>query len=208
MDSLKWSELKILLDTVKPPLFSVKEDSDFIYLFTIVQGIRFDCILQKNTDDYSNYESTYSGRLNLTGSYDVNGKIIVSNYPFSDAAGFRFRGTSFTGTALAESTTDIDYKLVNERYINGGRLLVSNIGSNDKLTFQVVDVENVLGFGENVVLDEFITDYYVPTSGNLEVKLDYPAKIMSGLYVRLKYTNSTQLDTLIKCNLYLHWKSS
>jgi len=139
---------------------------------------------------------------------DASGVPIIKSMPFTDAAGFRFRGVSFSGTATAEATTDIDFQITQERYINGGRLLVSDIGDNDKITFQVVDKDNILGFGAGVVLDEFIKDYFVPTSGNLEVRLDYPAKLIAGLYLRLKYTNSRTSNSSIKCNLYLHWKAS
>jgi hypothetical protein len=133
--------------------------------------------------------------------------LLVESLPFTNPSGFRFRGASFSGTVSAESTADLDYEITQERWINGGRLLVSNIGQEDKITFQVVDKNNILGFGAGVVLDEFIKDYFVPDTGNLEVKLDYPAKIIAGLFLRLKYTNSNSSDITIKCNLYLHWKN-
>lgn len=139
---------------------------------------------------------------------DVDGALLVRSRAFANADGFRFRGASFSGTATAMTTTNLDYKITEERYINGGRLLVSNIGDDDKITFQVVDKDNILGYGANVVLDEFIKDYFVPTAGNLEVRLDYPAKIPANLYLRLKYTNSSLTSASIKCNLYLHWKAS
>jgi hypothetical protein len=138
---------------------------------------------------------------------DINGSPIVRLSPFNDAGGFRFRGASFSDSIVLNQTKDIDYLLAQDRYINGGRLLIDNIGLNDKITFQVVDKDNVLGYGTNVILDEFIKDYFIPTSGNLEVRLDYPAKILAGLYLRLKYTCTHVSGATIKCNLYLHWKA-
>jgi len=119
----------------------------------------------------------------------------------------RFRGASFTDTVSANSSKDIDYQITQERYINGGKLIVKNIGQDDKITFQVVDKDNVLGFGAGVVLDEFIKDFYLPINESLNVQLDYPAKIIAGLYLRLKYTNTNSIDAVVKCNLYLHWKA-
>jgi hypothetical protein len=138
---------------------------------------------------------------------DADGSPIVRTRAFTNADGFRFRGVSFKGTVLAGQTTNIDYELPMERYCNGGRLIVSQTGPDDEMTFQVVDVNNVLGYGAGVVLDEFITKYYVPDSGTLEVKLDYPAKIMAYLFLRIKYKNTSATDTTLKCNLFLHWKS-
>jgi hypothetical protein len=128
---------------------------------------------------------------------------------FSDSEGMRFRGTSFIDTVAADSTKSIDYKITEERYINGGKLIVKNMGDDDKITFQVVDKDNILGFGAGVVLDEFIKDFYLPLNESLNVQLDYPAKIMAGLYLRLIYTNTNTTETAtVKCNLYLHWRAS
>ena len=137
------------------------------------------------------------------------GKILATeSVPFANPSGLRFRGASFSGTVSGESTADIDYEITQERWINGGRLLISAIGPEDKITFQVVDKNNVLGLGAGVVLDEFIKDYFVPDTGNLEVRLDYPARIIAGLFLRLKYTNSNSSSITVKCNLYLHWKAA
>lgn len=159
--------------------------------------------------DSSKISSSASALAYLLGELrDTDGALLVRPRAFSNTDGFRFRGASFTGSVATNTTTDIDYKLTAERYINGGRLLVDNIGNDDKVTFQVVDKDNVLGYGAGTVLDEFIKDYYIPTSGNLEVRLDYPAKIAANLYLRLKYTSTHASGCNIKCNLYLHWKAA
>jgi hypothetical protein len=138
---------------------------------------------------------------------DTDGSALVRTRAFTNADGFRFRGMSFKGIAPAGQTSNIDYELPQERFCNGGRLIVSPIGPDDEMTFQVVDVNNVLGYGAGVVLDEFITRYYVPESGTLEVRLDYPAKILAYLFLRIVYKNTSATDTIVKCNLFLHWKS-
>lgn len=139
---------------------------------------------------------------------DSTGLPIYRGSPFTDSLGFRFRGHSFKDTVSTNTTKDIDYLVSAERWINGGRLIVDNIGADDKLTFQVVDKDNVLGYGAGAVLDEFIKDFYIPSTGNLEVALAYPARIYAGLYLRLKYTSTHASGCTVKCNLYLHWKAS
>lgn len=139
---------------------------------------------------------------------DTDGALLVRPRAFSNSDGFRFRGASFFGNIPANSTADIDFKLTADRFINGGRLIIDNLGSDDTMTFQVVDKDNVLGYGAGVVLDEFIKDYYIPDNATLEIKLDYPAKIVAGLYLRLKYTSTHASGCKIKCNLFLHWKAA
>jgi len=133
---------------------------------------------------------------------------VVRIKAFSDSEGMRFRGTSFSDTVAADSTKSIDYKITEERYINGGKLIIKNMGDDDKITFQVVDKDNIFGLGANTVLDEFIKDFYLPTNESLNVQLDYPARINAGLYLRLIYTNTnTTEQATVKCNLYLHWRA-
>jgi hypothetical protein len=144
----------------------------------------------------------------LGDAVDVDGSKIVRTRAFSSPDGFRFRGCSFSGNILANSTQDIDFKIVEDRYLNGGMVIVDNLGNDDKLTFQVVDKDNILGYGPGVILDEFIKDYFIPNDATLEVALDYPAKIIAGLYLRLKYTSTHESGCRVKCNLYLHWRAS
>ena len=147
-------------------------------------------------------------KVEVQGPKDASGRPIISHSPFSDTGGFRFRGASFTDTVATGTTKDIDYGLTAERWINGGRLIVDNIGDDDKITFQVVDKDNILGLGAGVVLDEFIKDFYIPKDGDLQVNLAYPARIVQGLYIRLKYTSTHASGCTLKCNLYLHWKAA
>lgn len=146
-------------------------------------------------------------QVELTAAKDSEQRIITVSTPFSNPSGFRFRGASFKDTVSANSTKDIDYKITQERWINGGLLIVDNIGTEDKVTFQVVDKDNVLGFGAGAVLDQFITDFYIPLDKKLEIVLSYPARIPAGLYLRLKYTSTHNDGCTVKCNLFLHWKA-
>ena len=117
---------------------------------------------------------------------DADGAMLIRSRAFSNSDGFRFRGASFKDTVTANTTKDIDFLISQERWINGGRALVDNIGADDQVTFQVVDKDNIFGFGAGVVLDQFISGYYVPQDGNLEIALAYPARLVAGLFLRFK----------------------
>ena len=146
----------------------------------------------------------------INNPVDSLGIPLVKNFPFSDASGFRFRGASFSGVGVAGNTTDIDYLIPAERWINGGSLLLKNHTFGDYYTFQVVDKDNIMGYGVGVVLDEFIDCYYVDDehSSQQQLMLAYPAKLYAGLYLRLKYTSVGLNNVTIKCNMFLHWKST
>ena len=152
-----------------------------------------------------------------------NTKHLVTNRPFAHTNGFRFRGQSFLGEVNHNETKDIDFKIEEERWINGGRLVVDNRGEGDKCTFEVVDKDYLYAgtlypadfngvawetaAPNGVVLDTFIDSFFIPTTGDLQVNLAYPARLVAGLYVRLKYTSTHAGGAKVKCNLYLHMKS-
>ena len=197
--NLEWSQLKIILPTSSLTLHYI-EYSDKYRITAYNSTIPLiECDLYKIHEDCLDFETNFKSLCNKP--------LTSKSYPFSDTGGFRFRGASFIGSVPSNTTQDLDFLVVQERWINGGRAIVNNIGPEDKLTFQIVDKDNVIGLGAGTVLDEFICEYYVPTNGSLEVSLAYPARIPAGLYIRLKYTSTHASGCTVKCNLYLHWKS-
>jgi hypothetical protein len=210
MKTTNWSTIKSFAQSRKLPVQYLEYDHSY-EVFVVDGALILNTIINKQieNDEKADFEANFKVNANKPIlPRDNNGREITSLSPFTDASGFRFRGSSFSGSCSANSTADIDFQITQERYINGGRLLVNNIGNDDKMTFQVVDKDNILGYGANAVLDEFIKDYFIPTTGNLEVRLDYPARIIAGLYLRLKYTSTHASGCSIKCNLYLHWKAT
>ena len=184
-------------------------EMDSIYEVLAIDGVfilvcRID--RQNTNSDLLDFETNFKPSANKPIEKRSSDGLLISK-PFKDAVGFRFRGASFKASVPANATQDVDYKIEQERWIDGGRALVDKIGSEDQITFQVVDKDNILGMGAGTVLDEFISGYYVPMDGNLEVRLPYPARIVAGLYLRLKYTSTHSEGCTLKCNLYLHWKA-
>lgn len=208
---LNWTHFKSIVDS-KSMSIQYIELENYYHLRAFDGVFSIDCELNKNpsdTTDLDDFEDNYKANANKPlVPKDSLGNPIYRGSPFTDALGFRFRGHSFIDTVTTGTTKDIDYQLTAERWINGGRLIIDNIGANDKLTFQVIDKDNIFGYGANTVLDQFIQDFYIPSTGNLEVVLAYPAKIVSGLYLRLKYTSTHASGCTVKCNLYLHWKAA
>ena len=123
----------------------------------------------------------------------------------ADKAKFRIQG--FNGTAQVSNTTSIDWVLPEERWISGAVLLAQGTHWGDKICLQIIDKDNILGFGVNVVLDEYVTDFFLVTDAEFQVQIDCPyvALVPSGVYIRLKYTNTSPLDQVeIAMNLISH----
>ena len=143
------------------------------------------------------------------GILDTDGYPVYRARAFNATDGFNFRGKGISGTATAGTTTDIDYKLTEERYINGCQLILNSHALGDTVTFQVVDKDNVLGYGAGVVLQEFGTTWQVSEDERNQgvFKVEYPAKILANLYVRIKYTSQGLTNVNVACNLFLHKKT-
>ena len=132
--------------------------------------------------------------------------IIPDKIPFAYSHGFRFRGTGVKSTVPNGTTHNLDYKLTEDRMINAVHLMLQNHVWDDYVKFQVIDIDNILGYGANVVLDEFASDWNVDpaTCSQRPEVIQYPAKIAKDLYVRIVYVSTGGTDVEIKANLYLH----
>lgn len=122
-----------------------------------------------------------------------------------------FRGTGISGVALPAvlgipTTTNIDYELTEDRLILGAYAILSGHSFGDKMTVQVIDKNNVLGYGANTVLNQFVTDWYVDPSVATQrgMEAPYPAKVFQGLFLRLKYTNTGLAPVAVYINALFH----
>jgi hypothetical protein len=111
-----------------------------------------------------------------------------------------------TGTAAAGNTTNIDYALTNDTLITGAQVLTNTAAFGDSISFQVVDVNNILGYGANVVLNQFVTNWQLRADSQeqIDLKVNYPAKIITGLYLRLIYVSTGTSPVAVAINYSLH----
>jgi hypothetical protein len=124
-----------------------------------------------------------------------------------DADKARYKLQGFKGTAAVNTTTNIDFELPEERWVSGGILMAQGTHWGDKICLQIIDINNVLGAGYNFVVDEYVTDFYLVTDSEFQIQIESPyvALIPAGLFVRIKYTNTSVLDP-VECvmNLVSH----
>jgi len=113
----------------------------------------------------------------------------------------------FRGTASVNSATNIDWKLTEDRWISGGILLATGTHWGDRVSIQIVDKDNVLGYGANTVLGQYVTDFYVVTDAQFQIQLEAPyiALVPANMYIRVVYTNTSLLDPVeIAFNVVTH----
>jgi len=147
--------------------------------------------------------------------YKANGnkKLVPDTDAYQRTDQFAFAGEGFTATAPKNgSTTNLDFKVTAERYINGIQILCSNTGAGDYAAFQIVDKDNVLGYGANTVLQEFAKTWQIADSNQDQgiLQLPFRGKIPANTYVRIKYTAANIPlggNVTVAANLLLHRKT-
>jgi hypothetical protein len=120
---------------------------------------------------------------------------------------FTYCPDGIKSVATAGSATAIDYKITrSSMWISGGQIVYRDASFGDYLTFQVVDKDNVLGFGNDVVLNTFVTKWYLdPSHTSMIVTSQYAAELKySGLYLRAIYTSVGETDVDVCINYDLH----
>lgn len=112
----------------------------------------------------------------------------------------QFSGQSIYFECASSSESYSDLVLTDDYLITGGQLLVEGGNLQDKIFMQVVHPS--LG-----VVNEFISGFRISidTSLQLNLVLEYPAKLSAGLSVRCKYISNDTLGVRkIAANLFLH----
>lgn len=118
----------------------------------------------------------------------------------------KFRGQGFEFTATAGTSTDHDYKFTEARLLEVPIILAKDHAWGDYIRFQVVDVDNILGYGAGVVLDEFASTWYLDHTTCTQARPDvwYSAEVIANLYIRVKYTSVGATNVEVKINLCNH----
>lgn len=146
----------------------------------------------------------------MSGEIDpLTGREIILTEAFAYNGQYEVKATGFSGQALANSTSNIDFSIGNEdRYINGIQLFLKNHVWGDTLGLSVVDVDNIYEYGAGFVLKTFGINWnvndQVQAQGNTQ--FSYVARIPANIYIRIIYTSIGQTPVDIKVNCLMHKK--
>jgi hypothetical protein len=115
------------------------------------------------------------------------------------------------GTIPAGTEVDLDYKMEQISYkgtnrasiFDGIEYFAKDATSEDEVTFQVVDKDNLLGYGANTVLEEFANKWFISPDTMNKILL-YRSAIAPNFYIRAKYKSYGATDVLFTMNLFRH----
>jgi hypothetical protein len=129
--------------------------------------------------------------------------------PFAVNTEYEAKATGYVGTATAGTTSNVDFAVgAEDRYIDGVRIILINHDAGDTMDFQVIDIDNVLGYGANTVLKQFGTSWNVDhekcdQGANV---YNFLARLYAGLYIRIVYHSVGATNVTVKLNLRLFKK--
>lgn len=181
------------------------EDETYYKIKLIDNTVLIDeCLINKSLEleDKVDFETNYKPYCNKP--------IKTLSKPFADADGFRARfGGHICGEAAFGETTNFDYYIDEERWINAVELILKDQAWGDYVKLQVVDKDNILGYGANVVLDTFGDNWNLTTDQERQgpYPAQFPARLYAGLYARLVYVSTGGTNVKVKVNYYLYKKT-
>lgn len=173
------------------------------WLKAIDSYFSFQCLIPTNPEhtDTADYIANYQSKANQP----IKSKVLSEP---ANVSLTRYIASNVIEVA-AESSANIDIKLEQvdnelQQILYGGALHAQNPDFSDHVKFQVIDIDNVLGYGANLVLKEYIEKAYLNQQGTFEDYDDAGAYLPVGLYLRCIYTNTkTSGSTKVKINYLL-----
>jgi hypothetical protein len=132
----------------------------------------------------TNYGSKLPGDPNIRTKMDLDAQRFA---PYLDAFNFNPTGAG---------TTQTTYKVpVNIVYVAIKTSLAGQTNG-DYAKVELVDVDNVLGFGAGTVLATPVVKQYVSQDPMNEFDILYPRYVMANLYIRVSYTSANSLSNV------------
>lgn len=114
--------------------------------------------------------------------------------------GLKLSSFGFQFIALKGVQTIFDHKLEQDVKLRGGIFETEGHVMFDTITLEVVDIDNILGYGAGTVVSDYFKQWNVPKSGREEVlEISVGEPVLKNLYVRAKYNSVSSTDDVKVC---------
>ena len=113
-------------------------------------------------------------------------------------------GMSAQGIVTAGTVANLDLALNDDHLLTGVWAVVGDGAYGDKVSIQVYDVTGAFTGTAGTVLNQFITDWFVPPTMMTQFDIPYPAKILAGMGIRTVYTSTGTVNVFAAMNFKLH----
>lgn len=205
---LTWDKFKAFFDARNPVMLSV-EHASYYHLYINDNGLILTCDIDKNPSDETDLTDFETNYLPLCNPELIRDELYrettaLAAVPYKDNLRLRYTGIAFSVTA--GSSGAYEYKLPEDRKINGSQLFLQNHVFGDYVLFKAVDKDNILGLGENYLIDTFADNFWVDPNRCAQdhYVCNYSAFLLKDLYIVLEYYSTGGSNVDVKCILQLH----
>ena len=175
------------------------DDSDtYYFIYALDSGVTYAYKLKKETPasaDQTDWETNFMPQSNTAIGYRT--------FPFA-TGDFDFSGNGHFATVTAGTTQDIDLLVSEILWLSGGEIYTENAVMGDYVKFQIIDIDDVLGGGPNLVVNEWIKRWYITPNVLQRLSTPYAGEVPALLYMRAKYTSVGATDVKVVGNYYFH----
>ena len=116
-------------------------------------------------------------------------------------------------TFTAGATGTMDFKIENHdaenflvKYLWGADFMAKDSEFFDWAAFSIIDKDNVLGYGVDVVIKKYVLKKYVFSSVHIECNAFAPGAVPVGLYLRCEYHSTGSSDVKFAINYHIEVK--
>lgn len=115
-----------------------------------------------------------------------------------------FNGQGVSITVPHGTNANLDYLMTDDNLMTGAWIVINNGQYGDYIHFQIVDTTGITGHPAGTILNQFITQFYVPSTLSTQLDMLYPAKIIAGLTLRCVYNSTGTSDVFLALNFKFH----
>lgn len=214
LKELYWTNLKSLSQSLNLPLVW-ETKSDRYEIQCVDQFVTYKSIIWYRDVPVASVNAGYSQEQNDIDKDDfetnykeaLSSNLIVTQQRQEPANTFGMQMVAICATIPHGESLEIDLPIQNFanesytfKYIWGGQAILKDASYGDWATFQIVDKDNILGYGTGVILKEYIKKCYMDPNRRLEFESLAPGKLLVGLYLRCIYTSVGSIDPTIYIN--------
>lgn len=132
-------------------------------------------------------------------------RILTANWDFAG-------DTSGLVTVTKGEVKNIDFKIVEDRWLNGGEIITEDAVIGDTVKAQVVDIDGIIPndgsrdpFPNYPILKEWVHGWSIDPKKSASIITPYAALVIAGVWLRIIYTSiGTTNDVKVAINYDLH----
>lgn len=121
-----------------------------------------------------------------------------------ERAKLTFNAHGVSTTITAGTTTNIDLSMTDDCLLTGAGLITNNGNYGDTINFQIVDGTGGFTGTPGTIMLQAITNWFTVPTTDVQLDMVYPAKVYTGLILRIIYTSTGSSDVFVAINFKLH----